>query len=283
MKISVIIPAYNRAAFLPRAVRSISKDIPAEIVIIDDCSTDNTKAVVASLQQEDPRIVFVPLSENKGVNAARNRGIEQAMCEWVQLLDSDDAYVPGGMEHIEQKLETIAPDIDVVGFMTLREVNGMMEPRGYRVGEAWEEECPTYEDILLKEHIRGDIHYCLRRSLFQEGASFFEDVPGFETEFFALLAKRGKKFLYVNQIVDERYSDPGYHLSDEPFKRWPRSFARAYRRFVNEHIAMLRQHPDFLLHYYLRIAKCALSIGDVRGLWWLLKALPIKVQLLIRR
>ena len=166
MEISIIIPTYNRATLLPRAIRSIPRGVPAEIVIVDDGSTDNTIDVVQGLAKEDKRIIFIPLPTNKGVNYARNRGIEKATGEWIGFLDSDDEYVPGGMEQMVAKLQKTASDVDIVGFMTLREVGGVMESRGFRVGESWVAHNLSYEEVLLKEHITGDVHYCIRRSVF---------------------------------------------------------------------------------------------------------------------
>ncbi len=273
MKTSIIIPTYNRAPLLPRAVASIPDTILVEIIIIDDGSTDNTREVVQELMLHDNRIVFITLSENHGVNYARNRGVEVATSEWVQLLDSDDAFVVDGTKYVSALLDTIPQDILVVGFMTLREVSGHMEPRGYRVGKEWKECEPTYEDILLKRNIFGDIHYCIRRSVFEDGARFFEDTRAFESEFFSLLAKHNIKFLYINKVVDQRYYGAGYHLSNNPFKKYPRSFARGYKRFVQEHEALLCQHPKMLRHYYMRIAKCQLRVGNFCGLWWFIKAI----------
>ncbi len=272
MKISVIIPTYNRASLLSRAVWSVPKDVLAEIIIIDDGSTDNTKEVVATLQKEDSRIISVPLPQNNGVNYARNCGVEKATGEWVQLLDSDDEYVPGGFDVVSSALERMSGDIDIVGFMTLREVDGIMEPRGFRVGESWRTYEPSYEEVLFKEHIRGDIHYCIRRSIFAQGYKFAEYINGFETAFFAKLSKDGKRFIYINDVVDMRHSDAGAHLSVEPYKRWPRQFVRAYREFVMEHRVAFSQRPSRLRDFYMRIGKGMLRSCNPLGIWWLLKA-----------
>ncbi len=276
MKTSVIIPTYNRASLLPRAVQSIPANTSAEIIIVDDGSTDGTKKVVAALQKEDAYIVFIPLPENGGVNHARNIGIERATSEWIQLLDSDDEYVPGGFDIVSKVLETVPHDVSVVGFMTLREVEGGMRSRGFRTGEQWVTYEPSYQDVLFKEYIQGDIHYCIRRSIFaQEGYRFADYINGFETAFFAKLAKDGKKFLYINQVVDMRYDSAGMHLSTEPYKRWPRQFAQAYREFVDEHYEMLSTRPDVLRHFYKHIGKCMLRSYNPLGIWWILKALAI--------
>ena len=276
MEISIIIPTYNRATLLSRAVQSIPKDADVEMIIIDDGSTDDTRKVVVELQKEDPRIIFIPLPTNRGVNYARNRGIEKATGDWIGFLDSDDEYVPGGMEQMVAKLQKTASDVDIVGFMTLREVGGVMESRGFRVGESWVAHNLSYEEVLFKEHITGDVHYCIRRSVFVlNHYRFPEYVNGFETAFFTKLAKDGKKFLYMNEVVDMRHSGGDVHLSAEPYKRWPRQFARAYREFVDEHYEMLSTRPNILRHFYKHIGKCMLRSYNALGVWWVLKALAI--------
>lgn len=88
MKISVVIPAYNAAAFLPRCLKSVFAQTlaPEEVIVVDDGSTDNTAAVAAGL---GARVVR---RKNGGLSAARNTGIQHAAGEWIALLDADDMW-----------------------------------------------------------------------------------------------------------------------------------------------------------------------------------------------
>lgn len=90
--VSVIIPSYNRAGWLPAAVGSVlAQTCPAtEILIVDDGSTDNSAEVCAGF----PAPVRYIRQPNAGVSAARNRGMREATGEWIALLDSDDLWVP---------------------------------------------------------------------------------------------------------------------------------------------------------------------------------------------
>lgn len=89
---SVILPTYNRAETLPRAVASVlAQDEPDfELIIVDDASTDQTAAWLATL--DDPRIRVARSERNQGPSAARNTGIELARAPAIAFLDSDDAY-----------------------------------------------------------------------------------------------------------------------------------------------------------------------------------------------
>ena len=274
MKISVIIPTYNRARLLTHAVTSLPIGMPTEIIIVDDGSTDNTPEVVRKLSEKDKRIVFLKFDRNQGVNVARNAGIKKATGDWICFLDSDDQYAANGFEVVYKTLDTLEKDIDVVGFMTSRQVQGHVANGGFRVGEPWDTYHPSYTEILSKEGVRGDIHYCFRKTLFNAGYEFPEYVNGFERALPAKIAKDGKKFLYINKVVYLALDGGDVHLSAEPQKRWPRQFARAYKEFVAEHKAVLSQRPyvHILREFYLRIGKGMLRSYNLLGIWWLIKA-----------
>ena len=90
--ISAVIPSYNRAAIISKAIESILAQVyaPFEIIVVDDGSTDNTDQVI----QKYGKVIRYVYQENAGVSAARNRGMEAAKCEWVAFLDSDDYWTP---------------------------------------------------------------------------------------------------------------------------------------------------------------------------------------------
>jgi glycosyltransferase involved in cell wall biosynthesis len=94
MKIGVVIPAYNAAAFLPRCLESVFAQTfkPEEVIVVDDGSTDNTAALAAEL---GAKVLSQP---NGGISAARNTGIRNASCEWIALLDADDMWAPTKLE-----------------------------------------------------------------------------------------------------------------------------------------------------------------------------------------
>ncbi len=89
MKISVIIPTYNRYKFLKRALASVYAQTypPFEVIVIDDGSTDNT----SHIQKDFPQINYI-YQENSGVSSARNLGINKSTCRWIAFLDSDDEW-----------------------------------------------------------------------------------------------------------------------------------------------------------------------------------------------
>ena len=90
MKISVIIPTYNRILFLKRSIDSVLEQSlkPYEVIIVDDGSSDGTSTMI---KKNYPKINLI-CQENKGVSAARNIGIRASSGDWVCFLDSDDEW-----------------------------------------------------------------------------------------------------------------------------------------------------------------------------------------------
>ena len=92
--ISVVIPAYNAAVFLPEVIQSVMEQSYSEweLLVIDDGSTDNTATLVSDYSQSDSRVRLIS-KENGGVSVARNLGTEIAKGELIAFLDSDDLWL----------------------------------------------------------------------------------------------------------------------------------------------------------------------------------------------
>ncbi len=110
MKISVIIPVFNRPQMVQRALRSVLEQTepPLEIIVIDDGSTDETPSVLNTFVPQ----VQIIRQPNKGVSAARNAGILQARGDWIALLDSDDQWLPNKLQ-LAREFVTAHPQIRI--------------------------------------------------------------------------------------------------------------------------------------------------------------------------
>ena len=101
--VSVIIPSYNREKTIVRAIKSVLSQTyqNIEVIVVDDCSQDNTETVINECYANDKRVVFHRLEKNSGACVARNRGVELSRGTYVAFLDSDDAFFP---EKIEKQI-----------------------------------------------------------------------------------------------------------------------------------------------------------------------------------
>lgn len=92
--VSIIMPSYNTAGFIEESIRSVMAQSYEnwELIIVDDCSTDNTDEVVSFF--EDPRIRYIKNEKNSGAAVSRNRALREAKGRWIAFLDSDDLWAP---------------------------------------------------------------------------------------------------------------------------------------------------------------------------------------------
>lgn len=107
VRVSIITPVYNRHDYLAEAIESVLAQTISdwELIIIDDgSSTDETRHIALNYQKKDDRIIYLT-QEHLGVSAARNHGISIAKGNYLAFLDSDDRYLPEGLETLIKTLE----------------------------------------------------------------------------------------------------------------------------------------------------------------------------------
>ena len=100
VKVSILIPSYNVAQYLPQAIDSALDQTfqDFEIIIIDDGSTDNTREIVEKYLKREPEKIRYIYQENEGLACARNTGLRQARGSLIALLDADDQWLPTRLE-----------------------------------------------------------------------------------------------------------------------------------------------------------------------------------------
>ena len=112
-KVSVIIPVYNVEQYLRQCLDSVInqtfKDI--EIIVVNDCSPDNSLQIIKEYQQKDDRIVLVDLKQNVGLGFARNEGMKVAKCKYITFVDSDDWVTKDYVEVLYNTIEKYQYDV----------------------------------------------------------------------------------------------------------------------------------------------------------------------------
>ena len=191
--ISVIIPTYNTALLIERTIRSVlaQRCQDFEILIVDDCSTDDTLTVVRSIG--DPRISIFEQPENRGPAAARNRGLAEAKGEYCAFLDGDDFWETDFLKETSGFLD-VHPEAVAVSVMQCHKIIGkdpVTAPRDAGVTEPVVLE--DFFDFWAKNN-----HVCtgsvlMRTVVAQRLGGQREDLRICEDlEFWALLATQGK-------------------------------------------------------------------------------------------
>lgn len=179
MKISIIITAYNVGKYIERAVKSVLSQTykNIEVVIVEDCSTDNTKDIIENLAKEDDRIKIVYHTENKGAGWGRRDGINACTGDYFITVDGDDWLDETFIESLAKKAEETGADI-VSGGITVNKDGGYWEKTCYgnlicksedKVLKFWGEKIVFMNNKIIRRELHDKVPYCTRR--------FIEDTP----------------------------------------------------------------------------------------------------------
>lgn len=98
--VTIVIPSYNRAHLLERTIPTYMQEGVKEIILVDDCSQDNTEEIVKKLQFKYPNLKYLRQSINMRQPSAKNRGLDEVTTEWVYFGDDDSVLYPGSIKHL---------------------------------------------------------------------------------------------------------------------------------------------------------------------------------------
>ena len=243
MKISVIIPTFNRKHTLQRAIDSVLAQTfkPYEIIIVDDGSKDGTKEW---LLQNYPSVQYIH-QPNNGVSSARNKGIQISQGSWIALLDSDDEWMP-------EKLEYQSRFIEVNRNSSFCHTNEIWIRNGVRVNQ-------------MKKHKKygGDIFkHCLdicrispsssiiKKDVFEEVGAFDESLTVCEDYDLWLRVTAKFNILFLDEPLIKKY---GGHL--DQLSRVPEGIEQYRIRSLEKILSMgsltetqFRSAKDMLIH-----------------------------------
>ena len=174
-RVSVIIPAYNRADVLPRAIASVLNQTftDYEIIVVDDASTDDTASVA---QNANGPVHVIHHEFNRGAAAARNTGIRAASGAYVAFLDADDEWLPGKLARQIGLLEQLGTPYNACCSGRILNHPGL--------GNSWERRLPAEENwtryLLVNGCDFGGSTMVARRGVFEHTGLFDENLPRYE-------------------------------------------------------------------------------------------------------
>lgn len=237
--VSVIMPTYNRAAIIARAIKSVLDQTYSnlELIVVDDASTDNTAQVVSSIA--DPRVKYLRLPENSGVSAARNAGIKKARGAFIAFLDSDDEYLP---ERLEENLKVMEKKGEALG-LVCSDFRNIEEGKVLGLGHKGR------VDILW--HVPSPSTWFLRKEVFDR-IGLFEKV---------LRVGEDREFLFRFH-VDGSYAidfikDPlvTRHKRHSSLAAQGAKYVDAGEFFLGKHKEPLKRNKKFLAYTLYRLGK----------------------------
>lgn len=237
-RVSVIIPTYNRAELLPRAVQSVFAQTLAdfELIIVDDASTDNTEAIVAGFA--DPRVRYFKHSTNQYAAGARNTGLEEAAGEFIAFLDSDDKWLPHKLADQVAQLDEAGPDW-VAGYTgALVNMKGGVNERS--------ETRPEYEGDVLSDYLLGRFTiwtptFIFRRDVLHAVGPFDASlIRGEDVDFYLRVLQQGKLACLTEPAV-ELFIDVEKGIADLS--------AECDRQLLNKHRALIEAQGRFTASY----------------------------------
>jgi glycosyltransferase involved in cell wall biosynthesis len=239
--VSVILPTYNRAHLISRAIKSVLDQTyqNLELIVVDDGSTDDTKYVVKSV--DDERIKYVKHEQNKGANAARNTGIRTAKNDYIAFQDSDDQWFPEKLEKQMKIFDRLSPKVGVVytGYWRIR--NNTKEYSPFSVAQ----KDGNLSRVLLGKNCVPTSTSVVRKACFEKIGVFDEQLPRLqEWELWIRISKH-----YDFKCVDEPLVN-AYECADSLTKN-EKAHILARELILRKHFEDIAKETRLLgRHYY---------------------------------
>jgi glycosyltransferase involved in cell wall biosynthesis len=241
--VSVIIPTYNRAHLLSRAIRSILDQTYQnfEIIVVDDRSSDNTEEALRNIRDE--RIKYIRHEENRGAPAARNTGIKAAQGEFIAFQDSDDEWLPSKLEKQMKEFEIGPSNLGVVfsGYWLNDKNRRSRRPPLYLKKTDGE-----IHDALLEANFVATPTAVVRRECFRK-AGLFESLPRLQEWELWLRISKFYSFKHVNEPLVNVYHQP------DSISRNTNAFIIARKFILTKYFEEISKTPELLKQHYFDI------------------------------
>jgi glycosyltransferase involved in cell wall biosynthesis len=257
--VSVNITTFNRAKLLPRCLDSVLKQHyqNLEVLVVDDCSKDNTAEVMQAYMAKDKRVKYIRHEENQGNAYARNTALANCSGEYVAFMDDDDEWIDSDKiskqvsifeENSTQKLGIICSGVQIVaadGTVTIKE----------------ERKPARLHTVLLKGN--GLIHnstVMTRRDIMLRVGGFDTKMPrGVDSEFFrTVVVKFGYDVHFMKDITAAYYAHGEQRMTTDKQNAVLKTLT-ANNHVLGKHFTSYLKHPDALIHRLFSRSKKILS------------------------
>lgn len=252
--VSIVIPTFNRARLLRRAIQSVLNQTYSnfEIIVVDDCSSDNTEDAVRSIRDE--RILYIRHEKNKGAFEARNTGIKAAKGKYIAFQDSDDVWLPEKLDKQMKVFDSASRDIGVVytSFWLIHNSSRTMHPPSdIRQTEG------NIHEALLEANFVGTPTAVVRKECFEE-AGLFENLPRLQEWSLWLKISKRYCFKHINEPLVNAYQQP------DSISRNTDAYVLARKRILEKYFEEISKKPKILKRHYFEIGTLQCLDGEVK-------------------
>lgn len=274
--VTICIPNYNKEAFIERTLRSVYNQTykNIELIIIDDCSTDNSAAIIENVLQHCPfRYTFLKNETNKGVCFGANKGVEWAKGKYFQVLSSDDIILPSKILHQVAILENTGDDIAFIysSIKVIDEADNFIE-RNYFEDIGWGSSAPPSGNIyeaLLELNFIPALTTLIKTSCIKNVGGYDEKLRSEDWEM-SLLLSRHYQVIYDDEITAY------YRVERNSLMHSGSNKAIIYDSFCRTLLKHVGQNKNFNKKIFKNISKFAIIIYANNGSsssYWLGKSL----------
>jgi glycosyltransferase involved in cell wall biosynthesis len=256
-KVSVIIPTFNRAQILGRAIASVLGQtfVDLELIVVDDGSSDETAALIQNFA--DVRLRYLQQLQNLGVSAARNRGIAEARGEWLAFLDSDDLWLP---QKLERQFAALQGVDCVATYCGLLRFDGQTETRIPYRADTVNSGAQPWPSLLMDGLWYSQTWLLPRRvmiaaGLFDERMSIWEDW-----DLFLRIALQGPIHHLPEVLVHSM-------VSHDSLVGQHQNRPHSLRILQQKHAALFAQDPLVVAHHVYTRARFELLYGSWLAGW----------------
>ena len=254
--VSVVLPTYNRADVLSRAIDSVLAQTydDFELLVIDDGSVDETRERVTSY--DDSRIKYLPLERNRGASTARNIGIDHAQGQYVAFQDSDDEWLPEKLTAQVRVMNDAPPDVGIVytGFVRIDGDSwvyvpgpNVETPEGYVQSELLKNNFITTACALVRKRCLGSV------------GGFDDSLPRLQDWDLWLRLSREYEFRLVDRPLLHQYLQP------DSISRDRAALIEAKRRLLDTHESLFEQASNKTRSvHWARLGRMLIAEGDRR-------------------
>ena len=227
---TVIIPTYNRAVLLARAIQSVLRQTftDFELIVVDDHSTDGTASVVENI--DDTRVIYMVNGRAKGSAGAKNTGVARSRADWIAFLDDDDYWLPEKLERQHQKIMSVDDGFGLVYTLSSDLKDGMLLNRREKPVEGF-----VFLDMLFNDYIGTASCVAVRKRAVEHVGGFDERFPSkVDTDLYIRLAKN-YKVACIREVLAIRDLAPNNRIS------------RSARKKLNANLLFYRKYHKYLI------------------------------------